>query len=68
MEKPGWAVARARAQRGPGQMGQQMDKEAEPPLICSTKKVWPHPKTRGRRREAERETHILGCTVKQAEI
>lgn len=35
-EKPGWAVARARAQRRPGQMGQQMGKEAEPPLICST--------------------------------
>lgn len=34
-ERPDWAVARARTQRGPGQMGQQMGKEAEPPLICS---------------------------------
>lgn len=30
-------------------MGQQMGKEAEPPLICSTENtVWPHP---GRKRE-----------------
>lgn len=35
-EKPGWAAARARAYRRQGQMGQQMGKEAEPPLICST--------------------------------
>ena len=35
--KPGWAAARARAQTGPGQMGQQMGQEAEPPLICSTR-------------------------------
>ncbi|KAI9547934.1 hypothetical protein NQZ68_012951 [Dissostichus eleginoides] len=34
-EEPGWAAARARAQRRPSQMGQQMGEEAEPPLICS---------------------------------
>lgn len=35
-------------------MGQQMGKEAEPPLICSTENtVWPHP---GRKREESRKT------------
>lgn len=60
------SLARLWQERRPGQMGQQMDKEAEP-LICSTRKrwVWPHPESRGRAREAERETQTLGCTVKR---
>lgn len=53
-QKPGWAQAWTWASRRPGQMGQQMGKEAEPPLICSTENtVWPHP---GRKREESRKT------------
>lgn len=53
----------------PGQMGQQMGKEAEPPLICSAEKTLSlaTPSTEKKREGTERETQTLGCTVKQGE-
>lgn len=55
-EEPVWTKARAWACRRMGQMGQQMDKEAELPLICSENPESGHTQTGKRERSRIEQT------------